>query len=159
MGLDDTTSVTMLREMIAARHWSERALQPANARAERAPTPRCTGARRSSWAPPTPSTRPPTWVIPQYREPVCLHRFGPEVLDRYVLYLLGHPGGGHHPEGVNVFPISISLATQIPHAVGLAWAKSLREEQGVVVAFFGDGSTSEGDFYEAGNLAGVLGAR
>jgi pyruvate dehydrogenase E1 component alpha subunit len=32
----------------------------------------------------------------------------------------------------------------------------LQDEPGVVLVFFGDGSSSEGDFYEAGNLAGVL---
>ena len=33
---------------------------------------------------------------------------------------------------------------------------SLKDESGVVLVFFGDGASSEGDFYEAGNLAGVL---
>lgn len=96
------------------------------------------------------------WVIPQYREPLALGRYGPEVLKRFVAWAIGHPEGGHLPESVNVFPPQISLATQILHAVGLAWAKKLRGEHGVVLVFFGDGSTSEGDFYEAGNLAGVL---
>ncbi|MEM9033748.1 MAG: thiamine pyrophosphate-dependent enzyme [Actinomycetota bacterium] len=157
MGLDDTTSVEMLREMIAARHWSTRAfnLQRQGRAGTNAPVHGSEAIIVGTAHALDPTT---DWVIPQYREPVGLHRFGPDVLDRYVLYLLGHPAGGHHPEGVNVFPISISLATQIPHAVGLAWAKALRDEPGVVVVFFGDGSTSEGDFYEAGNLAGVLGA-
>jgi len=96
------------------------------------------------------------WVIPQYREPLALGRFGPEVLNRFVAWAIGHPEGGHLPEPIKVFPPQISLATQILHAVGLAWAMKLRGEQGVVLVFFGDGSTSEGDFYEAGNLAGVL---
>lgn len=96
------------------------------------------------------------WVIPQYREPLALGRYGPEVLKRFAAWAIGHPEGGHIPEPVKVFPPQISLATQILHAVGLAWALKLRGEPGVVVVFFGDGSTSEGDFYEAGNLAGVL---
>ena len=96
------------------------------------------------------------WVIPQYREPMALGRFGPDVLDRFAAWALGHPEGGHLPDPVRVFPPQISLATQILHAVGLAWALKLRGEPGVVLVFFGDGSTSEGDFYEAGNLAGVL---
>ena len=96
------------------------------------------------------------WVIPQYREPLALGRYGPEVLNRFAAWALGHPEGGHIPEPIRVFPPQISLATQILHAVGLAWALKLRGEPGVVLVFFGDGSTSEGDFYEAGNLAGVL---
>ncbi len=96
------------------------------------------------------------WVLPQYREPLALGRYGPEVLNRFVAWAIGHPDGGHIPEPIRVFPPQISLATQILHAVGLAWAMKLRNERGVVLVFFGDGSSSEGDFYEAGNLAGVL---
>lgn len=96
------------------------------------------------------------WVIPQYREPMAFGRYGPEVLRRFVAWAIGHPEGGHLPEPLRVFPPQISLATQILHAVGLAWAMKMRGEPSVVVVFFGDGSSSEGDFYEAGNLAGVL---
>ena len=96
------------------------------------------------------------WVLPQYREPLGLRRYGPEVLDTFMLYNLGHPAGGHIPDPVKVAPSQISLGAAIPHAVGLAWGMSLKNESGVVLVFFGDGASSEGDFYEAGNLAGVL---
>lgn len=98
------------------------------------------------------------WVLPQYREAVALGRYGPEVMKTYALYQRGHPAGGHFPAPVRVFPIQISLAAQIPHALGLAWAMQLKGEAGVACVFFGDGASSEGDFYEAGNFAGVLGA-
>ena len=99
------------------------------------------------------------WVLPQYRELVGLERFGPDVLDRYVLYALGHPDGGHIPEPTRVWPPQISLATQVPHAVGLAWGMQHQaDETGCVLVFLGDGSSSEGDFYEACNFAGVLDA-
>ena len=96
------------------------------------------------------------WILPQYREPLALQRFGPEVLEHYMLYNVGHPDGSRLPPSVRVAPLQISLATQIPHAVGLAWGMTLRHEPGVVTVFFGDGSSSEGDFHEAANLAGVL---
>jgi len=96
------------------------------------------------------------WVLPQYREPMALGRYGPEILNRFAAWAIGHPLGGHIPEPIRVFPPQISLATQILHAVGVAWALKLRGEPGVALVFFGDGSSSEGDFYEAGNLAGVL---
>ncbi len=99
------------------------------------------------------------WILPQYRELVGLERFGPDVLDRYVLYALGHPDGGNIPEPTRVWPPQISLATQVPHAVGLAWGMQHQpEETGCVLVFLGDGSSSEGDFYEACNFAGVLDA-
>jgi pyruvate dehydrogenase E1 component alpha subunit len=96
------------------------------------------------------------WVVPQYREPLALRRYGPEILDSYLLYNLGHPAGGHIPDPIRVLPPQISLGTQIPHAVGIAWGMTLQDEAGIVLVFFGDGSSSEGDFYEAGNLAGVI---
>jgi pyruvate dehydrogenase E1 component alpha subunit len=40
--------------------------------------------------------------------------------------------------------------------VGAAWAAKLRKETSVAVAYFGDGATSEGDFHEACNFAGVF---
>ncbi|MEC8948081.1 MAG: thiamine pyrophosphate-dependent enzyme [Actinomycetota bacterium] len=96
------------------------------------------------------------WILPQYREPLALQRFGPEVLSQYMLYNIGHPDGSRLPPSVRVAPLQISLATQIPHAVGLAWGMTLRHQPGVTTVFFGDGSSSEGDFHEAANLAGVL---
>ncbi|MCL4119371.1 UNVERIFIED_CONTAM: hypothetical protein GTU68_037067 [Idotea baltica] len=96
------------------------------------------------------------WVLPQYREPMGLGRYGPEILNRFAAWAIGHPEGGHIPEPIRVFPPQISLATQILHAVGMAWALKMQKTPGVALTFFGDGSTSEGDFYEAGNLAGVL---
>jgi pyruvate dehydrogenase E1 component alpha subunit len=98
------------------------------------------------------------WVLPQYRELVALGRYGPEVLRTWALYQRGHPAGGHFPAPIRVFPVQIALAAQIPHALGLGWALQLKGEPGVACVFFGDGASSEGDFYEAGNFAGVLGA-
>ena len=96
------------------------------------------------------------WIFPQYREQYALGRFGDELVDRIALYNVGHPGGGSYSESLRVFPFQISLATQIPHAVGMGWGMKIKGEAGCALSFFGDGSSSEGDFYEAANLAGVL---
>jgi len=60
------------------------------------------------------------------------------------------------PEGVNDLPLCIPVATQTVLAVGLAWAAKIRGEDSVVLCFFGDGATSEGDFHEAANFASVF---
>ena len=52
-------------------------------------------------------------------------------------------------------PVTIPVATQLPHAVGLAYGIQYRGEDSVVMVYFGDGATSEGDFHEAANFAGV----
>ncbi len=95
------------------------------------------------------------WVVPQYRELPALLRQGLP-LENFMLYFMGNPLGGQIPDGVNILPIQISLAAQIPQAVGLAWGLQLQRSGGVVMAYFGEGSSSEGDFHEACNLAGVL---
>ncbi len=97
------------------------------------------------------------WAVPQYREfPVQL-RQGLS-MKSIILYRRGHPDGGIIPDGVNVMATQVSLAAQIPHAVGLAWGLKLKEQDGVAVVFFGDGASSEGDFHESCNLAGVVDA-
>ena len=94
------------------------------------------------------------WVVPQYRElPAMLHQG--YTLERFFLYFMGNPEGNRMPDGVNLLPYQISLATQLPHAVGLAWGLRHQGLDSVVCAYVGDGGSSEGDFHEACNLAGV----
>lgn len=94
------------------------------------------------------------WLVPQYRElPALLHHGLP--LERFALYFMGHPAGGYIPPDVRVLPLQIGIAAQLPHAVGLGWGLRHQGLDSVVVAFCGDGGSSEGDFHEALNLAGV----
>ena len=51
---------------------------------------------------------------------------------------------------------SSSVASQMPHATGLAWAARMRGEHAVVVCFVGDGGTSEDDFQSGLNFAAVF---
>ncbi len=95
------------------------------------------------------------WLVPYYRDATGYGALGDEFVEQLVVYWRGHPDGGRIPDGVRALPVQISLATQVPHAAGLAWGLALRGEPGVVCTFVGDGATSEGDFYEAINLAGV----
>lgn len=111
-------------------------------------------------------------VFAQYREQgVLLHRgfsfrdfadqcFGSEL----------EPGKGRQmpihygSRELSFHTISSPLATQLPQAVGTAYALSReqaarglrREERNVAVAYFGDGASSEGDFHAAANFAAVL---
>ena len=50
---------------------------------------------------------------------------------------------------------SSSVASQIPHAVGIAWAARIGKASDVALCFFGDGATSEDDFHAGLNFAGV----
>ena len=95
------------------------------------------------------------WLVPYYRDVTGFGALGDEFIEQLVVYWRGHPDGGRIPDGVRCLPVQISLGTQLPHAAGLAWGLALRGDPGVVCTFVGDGATSEGDFYEAINLAGV----
>jgi pyruvate dehydrogenase E1 component alpha subunit len=95
------------------------------------------------------------WVVPQYRELPALLRQG-FPLANFARYFRGDPAGGAIPPGVNMLPIQISIAAQLPHAVGLAWGLRRRGSDAVVLCYFGDGASSEGDFHESCNLAGLV---
>ncbi len=62
-----------------------------------------------------------------------------------------------HPadKAVNQVSWSSTIATQLPHAMGMAMAAKLKGDDIVALAYVGDGGTSEGDFHVAMNFAGV----
>ncbi len=62
-----------------------------------------------------------------------------------------HPG----TRAARYLTMSSCIATQLPHAVGMAWAAKLRGDQTVVLGCLGDGASSEEDFHVAANFAGV----
>lgn len=73
----------------------------------------------------------------------------------YFLSWKGYEEGNVIPKEVGGLPYNVPVATQIPHAVGLAYAQKYLKKDVAVVTFVGDGGTSEGDFYEGMNFAGV----
>ena len=52
-------------------------------------------------------------------------------------------------------PVAVPVSSQVPHAVGIAWGIKYKKKNNVVMTFFGDGGTSEGDFHEGMNFAAV----
>ena len=95
------------------------------------------------------------WVFPSFRETGVLYMRGVP-LKNIFLYWMGNEEGQKVPEDVKVFPISVPVGTHPLHAVGAAWAAKLQREKICTIAYFGDGATSEGDFHEAMNFAGVF---
>jgi pyruvate dehydrogenase E1 component alpha subunit len=95
------------------------------------------------------------WVVPAFRETAAAVWRGAE-LSQLIVYNGGYNEGGRVPDDRHDLPIAIPVATQLPHAVGIAYAAKLRETGDVVMTFFGDGATSEGDFHESINFAGIF---
>lgn len=95
------------------------------------------------------------WLLPSYREHIASVVHGLPLV-KTLLYWMGYEEGNKIPEDVNIFPVAVSIATQVPHATGAAWASQLKGENRAFVVHFGDGATSEGDFHEGCNFAGVF---
>ena len=95
------------------------------------------------------------WVVPQYREQLAMLHWGLP-LSTYFLQRQGHPRGSDLPEHGRLFPQQVALAAHLPHAVGVAWGMKLKGEPSVAACYFGDGASSEGDFHESCNFAGVV---
>ncbi|HFE38628.1 MAG TPA: pyruvate dehydrogenase (acetyl-transferring) E1 component subunit alpha, partial [Gammaproteobacteria bacterium] len=93
-------------------------------------------------------------LIPYYREYGAQFIRGVSMKE-ILLYWGGDERGMDYQGPRKDFPISVPIASQASHAIGIAYAMKHRNEARVAVAFFGDGSTSKGDFYEALNAAGV----
>ncbi|MCX6650769.1 MAG: pyruvate dehydrogenase (acetyl-transferring) E1 component subunit alpha [Methanomassiliicoccales archaeon] len=95
------------------------------------------------------------WLVWAFREMGGLLWKGVPLRTAY-LYWMGNEQGNVYPEGARATPSVVPVASQIPHAVGIAYASKLRREDSVTMAFFGDGATSEGEFHEGLNFAGVF---
>jgi pyruvate dehydrogenase E1 component alpha subunit len=95
------------------------------------------------------------WLFPTYRDTAAVVARGVDPVEALSL-LRGEWHCGYDPHERKVAPQATPLATQLPHAVGVAHAARIRGEPTVVLAMCGDGATSEGDFHEALNFAAVL---
>jgi pyruvate dehydrogenase E1 component alpha subunit len=95
------------------------------------------------------------WLFPTYRDTAAVVSRGVDPVEALGL-LKGDWHCGYDPYERRVAPQATPLATQLPQAVGVAWAGVARGEPSVVLAMCGDGATSEGDFHEALNFAAVL---
>lgn len=90
-----------------------------------------------------------------------LDRLACQVLGRRDGFTVGHDRSFHYgvmkPEwGIRHVGMISHLGSMIPVAAGLALASVQDDAKAVVLGFIGEGATSQGDFHEALNLAGVM---
>jgi 2-oxoisovalerate dehydrogenase E1 component len=104
------------------------------------------------------------WVLPYYRDMGVALAWGIPLLDVFLAtFARGDDpmsGGRQIPnhwsdEKGHILTQSSPIGTQFPHAAGIAHGLRQNGEPGVVVVYGGEGSTSEGDWHEAMNWAGV----
>jgi pyruvate dehydrogenase E1 component alpha subunit len=149
---DAETAREMYRDMVRARRFDERAI----------------ALQRRGWM----SGYPPfegqeasqigaahaldedDWLFPTYRSNAM--QIARDVPMSDILLFRRGRAEFHSDHEVPVFPQAVPIATQIPHAVGAGMAANYRGADHAVLCYFGDGATSEGDFHEGLNFAGVF---
>lgn len=95
------------------------------------------------------------WIFPSFREMGVYITMGCD-MSKLLLYWNGDERGAQPPPELNIFPVAVPVATQVPHAAGVAMAAKFRGDNIAVMAYVGDGGSSEGDFHEGLNFAGVF---
>lgn len=97
---------------------------------------------------------PTDWFVSAFRE-VAAEIWRGRSMESVMLFYNGFNEGTIIPQAQKDLPIAVPVGSQILHAVGLGWAANYRQTKEVVMAFFGDGATSQGDFHEGLNFAAV----
>jgi len=151
--LDDETLKRFYRTMLLARRFDEfqLKLQHQGRLGTFAPSSGQEAAQLGTAA----ALRKEDWVVPSFRE-LATYLWRGARLDQILLYFDGYNEGADPCEEAHDLPTAIPVGTQIPHAVGLAYAARYQGRDDVAMVYFGDGATSEGDFHEGLNFAGVF---
>ncbi|MFZ7125211.1 MAG: pyruvate dehydrogenase (acetyl-transferring) E1 component subunit alpha [Desulfobacterales bacterium] len=95
------------------------------------------------------------WMVPSFRE-MAAELWRGRSLESVILAYGGYNEAAREGDAGRTLPVAIPVGSQILHAAGLGWACRYRGEDSLVLTYFGDGATSEGDFHEGINFAGVF---
>lgn len=155
--LDSDALMKMARVMLLARRFDERRLKLQQQ--GRIGTFAPVIGQEASQVGPVSALADTDWIVPSYRESAVALWRGTSMSD-LLLYDAGFNEGAHVESDSRDLPIAIPVGTQLPHAAGIAYVIAMRrptdsDESDVVMTFFGDGATSEGDVHEALNLAAL----
>lgn len=163
-GLSDADAVAIFTLMLRTREVDER-MWTLNRQGKASFVVPCRGQEAAqtgvAWA--LDPTR--DWIFPHYRDMAVAQRFGFTMDELFLMFFAKATdtiSGGrqmtHHwgSQARHVASISSPLGTQIPQAVGGAYAMRLAGQTDAVTAtFFGEGTASKGDFYEGCSLAAL----
>lgn len=98
--------------------------------------------------------RPEDVLVPYYRDYAAQIQRGVK-MSEILSFWGGDERGSQYACNSQDLPICVPIASQCLHATGVAFAFQYRNEARVAVVCIGEGGTSEGDFYEAINVAGT----
>jgi 2-oxoisovalerate dehydrogenase E1 component alpha subunit len=98
--------------------------------------------------------RPEDVLVPYYRDYAAQFQRGVK-MSEILAFWGGDERGSQFACDSEDLPICVPIASQCLHAAGVAFAFQYRNQPRVAVVCIGEGGTSEGDFYEAINVAGT----
>ena len=151
--MPDELLLRLYRYMVLGRRFDERLL--ALQRQGRIGTFPPTSGQEAAHLGAVAALREDDWMVPAFRETAAEIWRG-RSLESVILGNNGfNEAASVDPPGPTL-PVSVPVGSQMLHAVGIGWAARYRRTDQVALTFFGDGATSEGDFHEAMNFAGVF---
>ena len=163
LGLSDEQALAMYRTMLLARRLDDRMW--ALNRQGRVPFVVSVSGHEATQVGAASALDPAIdWSLPYYRDIAFSLGLGvtPEEIFLGVFSKAADPASAgrqmpnHWSEpDLNIFTASSVIATQYPHACGIAYQLKTQGRPGVVLASSGEGATSEGDWHEAMNFAGI----
>lgn len=97
------------------------------------------------------------WLLPSYRDVPPLIRHGLP-MSKAMNWYQGHTDGFSYSKDLKAFPPQVLIGAQIIQATGVGVGLKKNNKANVALTYIGDGGTSQGDFYEGINFAGVYDA-
>jgi pyruvate dehydrogenase E1 component alpha subunit len=151
--IPDDLLLKLYRAMVLGRRFDERVLSLQ--RQGRIGTFAPTSGQEASQLGAAAVLEPSDFMVPSFRETVAqIYRGVP--MEVVILSFGGYNEAALLMKEGNDLPNSVPVGSQVLHAVGIAWGIKYRKKKNVAMTFFGDGGTSEGDFHEGMNFAGVF---
>src|SRR5215475_8445116 len=80
--------------------------------------------------------RPTDWMVPSFRETAAMVWRGWPI-EKILLFFAGYLEGGQPAPDQRDLPVTIPVATQLPHAVGLAYAAQYKGDDAIVMVYCG----------------------
>jgi len=151
--LDDALLLKLYRFMLLGRRFDERLLNLQ--RQGRIGTFPPISGQEAAHVAPVAVLKPSDWMVPAFRE-TAAELWRGRSMESVIIANAGYGEAADMGDPGNNLPMSVPVGSQMVHAVGVAWAARYRGRDDVAMTFFGDGATSEGDFHEAMNFAGVF---
>ncbi len=152
-GLGDEQLTEMMRKMVFTRVWDQRAV--ILGRQGRLGFYAPVSGQEASMIGSQSALNKDDFILPGYRDIPQIFWHGYPMYQAF-LYSKGHQHGGQIPQGVNVLMPQIIIGAQFVQAAGVAMGLKKRGKGQVAITYTGDGGSSQGDFYEGMNFAGVF---